>query len=200
MQINDQNDDFYYPHYWWNEELTLDERKDLSKAWVILKQEGKVSTGPKAQVRANIIEVFTYLKKSDNYYADRLSIQHGSNDLKWKQIHNKMQALTRGKTDGFGKGTPYIPRTRSKKNETEASPVEDTTTSSPDHPVTEKLKTSLLGSSEQSQDQDDVSSSKSHVPSFKTEAKKERPQPQSQPRPSFQIEERPDVHMDDDQP
>ena len=148
MQINDQTDDFYYPHYWWNEELTLDERKDLSKAWIVLKQECKVSTGPKAQVRANIIEVFTYLKKSDNYYAERLSLQHGSNDLKWKQIHNKVQALTRGKTDGLGKVTPYIPRTRFKNNETEVSQVEDSTTSSPDHPTTEKLKSSLLGSSE----------------------------------------------------
>ena len=148
MQTNDQSDDFYYPHSWWNKELTLDERQDLSKAWLVLKQEGKVSTGPKAQIRANIIEVFTYLKKSDNYYADRLSLQHGTNDLKWKQIYNKVLALTRGKTDGQGKVTPYIPRTRSKKSETEASPVEGSTTSSPDHPATDKLKTSLIGSSE----------------------------------------------------
>ena len=42
----------------------------------------------------NILEIFAYLKKTDEYYAERLDTNYGKNDRKWVQIYNKVLGLT----------------------------------------------------------------------------------------------------------
>ena len=56
----------------------------------------------------NILEIFAYLKKTDEYYAERLNTNYGKNDRKWVQIYNKVLGLTWGKTSADGKVTPPI--------------------------------------------------------------------------------------------
>ena len=56
----------------------------------------------------NILEIFAYLKKTDEYYSERLDTNYTKNHRKWQQIYNKVLSLTRGKTSGDGKSTPPL--------------------------------------------------------------------------------------------
>ena len=91
---------------WWHDELSLDERRDVKKAWLVCLESNQVVVGPDINPLNNAHVVMDYLKDTDDYWAERLALKRPQGCLKWRQFYTKVYHLTREQIVGSGKKTP----------------------------------------------------------------------------------------------
>ena len=107
----------------WHDELTLDERRDDKKAWLVCLEEKDVVVGEKVNLMTNAQVIMDYLKGSDDYWAERLALKRPRKCLKWDQFYSKIYNLTKGDTTSSGKKAPRkVPFQTDEDTETQ-SPV-----------------------------------------------------------------------------
>ena len=108
---------------WWQDELTLDERRDVKKAWLVKLEDNEVHTGPHVNPMANAQVIMDYLKASDEYWAERLALKRPKACLKWQQFYAKIYKLTRESNSPSGKETPKKLPTQPSDGSTVQSPI-----------------------------------------------------------------------------
>ena len=80
---------------WWSEEFDLDERRAFKKAFLVCKEEGRITTGPTAKVGVQLQVILQWLRSSDDYWEHRLATTRPPKSLKWEGIYKRAYDLIR---------------------------------------------------------------------------------------------------------
>ena len=90
---------------WWEKELSMDEKLDIRKAWLVLLSSEQVKKGPQ-QTLSNIQVIMGYLKETNEFWTDVDPNGRPRKSLKYNNIYQLVYALTNDRPTGSGKSTP----------------------------------------------------------------------------------------------
>ena len=101
----------YDDYNWWDDPLTINDRKDIDYAWIFCLDTDKVEVGPNASVTANLGQILTYLRETkEEIYAPKMKMKYGAEQVKYKQMYDKLYYLTKGKPVAQANAKPSVPK------------------------------------------------------------------------------------------